>query len=688
MRPVSNPPNPWQSVHAEYLGEPPEAGLEIYEEHARTIIAENESPDVGFRFSVNPYRGCFHACAYCLGGETPILMGDGRPRALADVRVGDEVYGTVLAGGYRRYVKTPVLHHWRRVENAFCVTLEDGTAIVASADHRFLTQRGWKHVSPGPRGERRSHLTRNNDLLGTGAFSKPPEDTSDYRKGYVCGVVRGDGLLASYAYHGRRRGVDTQHQFRLGLIDLEPLARVKRFLQDFAVQTRELLFQAAVSGRREMQAIRTCARAGVDEIRRLVEWPSEPGEDWRKGFLAGIFDAEGSYSRGILRISNTDPAIVERITASLRCFGFDFVVETRSLDRRKPIHDVRIRRGLREHLRFFHSVAPAITRKLDIAGQALKNDARLRVASVRPLGVALPLFDMTTGTGDFIANGVVSHNCYARPTHQYLGFGAGTDFDRKIVVKVNAPELLRRELSKPSWKGDTLVFSGVTDCYQPTEAVYALTRRCLEVCAEFRNPVGIVTKGALVRRDLDLLSAMARETEVVVYVSIPFADDRTGRAIEPNASLPSQRFDVLDALTAAGVRAGVAIAPVIPGLNDSDIPKILARARDAGAASAFLTLLRLPAETRIVFEERLPQAFPDRAARVFSNLEQARGGKRNESRFGARMEGVGPRWAAIESLFEVECRRLGFNAAPEERKPRTSRFRRPGPAQGSLFDLG
>ncbi|MEP6995813.1 MAG: PA0069 family radical SAM protein [Acidobacteriota bacterium] len=274
--------------------------------------------------------------------------------------------------------------------------------------------------------------------------------------------------------------------------------------------------------------------------------------------------------------------------------------------------------------------------------------------------------------------------CYARPTHQYLGFGAGTDFERKIVAKVNAPELLRRELTRRSWKGDPLVFSGVTDCYQPIEAVYGLTRRCLEICLEFRNPVGIVTKGALIRRDADVLSALARETEAVVYVSIPFADDAAGRAIEPHASLPSQRFDTLALLSATGIRTGVAIAPVIPGLNDSDIAKILSRAREAGATSAFLTLLRLPAETLPVFEERLQAAFPDRASRIWSNITQTRGGKRNESRFSARMEGVGPRWDAIENLFELECRRLSFNQVRESRR-HTSTFRRPG-SQPTLFD--
>jgi DNA repair photolyase len=276
--------------------------------------------------------------------------------------------------------------------------------------------------------------------------------------------------------------------------------------------------------------------------------------------------------------------------------------------------------------------------------------------------------------------------CYARPTHQYLGWGAGTDFDRKIVVKVNAPELLRREMSRRSWKGETLVFSGVTDCYQPLEAVYGITRRCLEVCAEFRNPVGIVTKGALVRRDVDILSQLTRESAAVVYVSVPFADDAAGRAIEPNASLPSRRIETIARLSEAGIRTGVSVAPVIPGLNDSDIAAVLSRARAAGARSAFLTLLRLPAEVLPVFEERLAEAFPDRAARVWSNLEQTRGGKKNESRFGARMEGVGPRWAAIESLFEIECRRLGINQGPDEERPRTSTFRRPGPVQRGLFD--
>ena len=398
-----------------------------------------------------------------MSGDTPILMGDGRTKAIADVRVGDEVYGTVKVGRYRRFVKTSVLNHWRRFKRAYRILLADGSNLVASADHRFLTQRGWKHVMPPVEpGRQRPHLTPNNDLLGTGGFSEAPNETLDYMTGYVCGIVRGDGLLGSYTYHRRqrRRRVPTSfparpRRFRGACSSKEIPQRRLLSAPD------EFLFQAAVAGRKELRAIRSNARANVERIQDLVSWPSDPNDDWYKGYLAGIFDAEGSYSGAILRICNTDNAIIARITEGLERFGFDFAVEFRP--RNKPIHVVRVRRGLAEHLRFFHTADPAITRKRSIAGQAIKNDARLRVVSVEPLGVALPLYDITTGTGDFIANGVVSHNCYARPTHQYLDWGAGTDFERKIVVKTNAPELLRKELSRKSWKGDTIIFSGVTD---------------------------------------------------------------------------------------------------------------------------------------------------------------------------------------------------------------------------------
>jgi DNA repair photolyase len=275
--------------------------------------------------------------------------------------------------------------------------------------------------------------------------------------------------------------------------------------------------------------------------------------------------------------------------------------------------------------------------------------------------------------------------CYARPTHQYLDFGAGTDFEKRIVAKVNAPELLRETFLRPSWRGETLAFSGATDCYQPIEARYRLTRRCLAVCAEFRNPVGIVTKNSLVLRDLDLLHTLAEEASVVVHLSIPFSDPDLARAIEPYAPPPEVRFRTLEALAEAGIPVGVGVAPIIPGLNDDQIVTILTRAAAAGARSAFRIALRLPAEVRPVFLSRLEKELPLRARKVEAAVREMRGGRLNDPRFGKRMEGAGRRWLAITDLFDLTCRRLGLNHhqdyGPAE-PPST--FRRPG-AQLDLF---
>lgn len=275
--------------------------------------------------------------------------------------------------------------------------------------------------------------------------------------------------------------------------------------------------------------------------------------------------------------------------------------------------------------------------------------------------------------------------CYARPTHQYLGWGAGTDFDRKIVVKTNAAEILRKELLRPSWQGELIVFSGNTDCYQPLEASYGLTRACLQVCLELGNPVRIITKGALVRRDIDILQKLAKKAHAAVDISLAFASDDMARKLEPYASRPSIRFDAMRALSDAGIPTGIALAPVIPGLNDTDIVELLERAKQAGADRAFMTLLRLPREVLPVFQERLQEAFPERARKVESQLMEARGGKIQESAFGLRFSGKGPRWQVIDQLFETHCRRLGLNQAPAAREA-PSPFRR-RLTQQKLFDL-
>ncbi len=273
--------------------------------------------------------------------------------------------------------------------------------------------------------------------------------------------------------------------------------------------------------------------------------------------------------------------------------------------------------------------------------------------------------------------------CYARPTHEYLGLGAGSDFDSKIFIKTNAPELLADALARPSWKREKLVFSGVTDCYQPLEAVYRLTRRCLEVCLRHGNAVGIVTKSYLVARDVDLLADLARAAGCRVYFSIPFADDATARKIEPGAPPPSRRFEAMRRLREAGVPVGVMIAPLIPGLNDRDIPRLLQRAVECGATSAGHQALRLPGSVKDVFLTRLRRELPLHADRVEARIRAMRGGELSDPRFGSRMTGHGSYWESVERLFQTMATRFGLDAG--QRWRRREAVEQPGRVQLRLF---
>jgi DNA repair photolyase len=275
--------------------------------------------------------------------------------------------------------------------------------------------------------------------------------------------------------------------------------------------------------------------------------------------------------------------------------------------------------------------------------------------------------------------------CYARPTHEYLGFGAGSDFDRRIVIKPEAARLLAQVFERRAWKGDLVMFSGNTDPYQPLEASYGITRACLEVCLRYRNPVGIITKAPLIERDIDLLVALAQVTYVAVIISIPFDDAAHARALEPGVAPPARRFEAVRRLAEAGVPVGVNVAPIIPGLTDAQVVSILEQARAAGARWAGRTLLRLPGPVAEVFTARIREALPLRADRILSRLKDCRGGQTHDARFGARMRGTGTYAAAIDALFERTAQRLGFTPPPPVPSP--SPFTRPDAptAQLSLF---
>jgi DNA repair photolyase len=587
----------------------------FYEVEAKSIL--NRVPAASrmpFEWTINVYRGCSHSCSYCAAGDTPILMADGRTRPLADVRAGDTIYGTIREGSYRRYIATNVVDHWSTVKPAYRVTLEDGTELVTSGDHRFLSDRGWKHVTGSEHGpDRRPHLTRNNKLMGTGRFTAPPDGGPDYRRGYLCGMIRGDGHVGSYSYPRLGRAHGEVHRFRLALVDLEAIRRSRTYLAELNVPTNEFTFKEAAGERRAITAIRSSTRAGVASVEDIIGWPGSPSDEWRKGFLGGIFDAEGSHSGGILRICNTDPAIVDQITSCLRRFGFAFAIESRLTVNAKRLQYVRVLGGLREHLRFFHTVDPVITRKRIIDGMAIKGDAPLRVVSIEPLGVDLPLYDVTTGTGDFIANGVVSHNCFARPSHRYLNFDAGRDFERRIVVKVNAPEVLRRELRKKSWTGAHVAMGTNTDPYQRCEGRYRLTRGVLEVLRDHANPCSVLTKSPLLLRDLDLFVELAETAGFSANLSIGTLDEEVWRRSEPGTPHPKARMAAVKQLVAAGIPCGILMAPILPGISDSSeqLRAVVRAAADAGASHLTPLTLHLRPGVKEEFMPWLEEAYPE-----------------------------------------------------------------------------
>ena len=433
----------------------------FYEVHAKSVLNRvPEQSQMPFRWSINPYRGCSHACRYCISGDTNILMGDGTTRALEDLAVGDRIYGTFREGQCRRFTLTEVLAKWATEKPAYRVTLEDGTELVASGDHRFLTTRGWEHVTGEQGSLQRPHLTVDSQLMGGCCPNDEPADSDD----------NGGG------------------------------------------------------------------------------------------------------------------------TATIQ--------------------------------------------RSSILGQRVATNARLKVIAIEPLNASMTLYDVTTGTEDFIANGVVSHNCFARPTHKYLDFNAGRDFEKEIVVKVNAPEVLRAELARPSWKREHVALGTNTDPYQWVEGRYRLMEGIWEALRDSDTPCSILTKSPLLLRDLDLMLEIAKRTKFSACLSIPTLDQKAWRETEPHTPNPRARLEAVAELNKAGIPTGVLVAPLMPGINDSprQVEKLLDAAREAGATSIGGIGLHLRGEVRQVFMGWLKEERPELveryrklyARRAYASAEERR----------------------------------------------------------------
>jgi DNA repair photolyase len=551
-----------------------------------------------FGWTINPYRGCSHACTYCLSPDTLILMANGRQKPLREVHVGDAIIGTNPDGAYRRYVETTVLATWNTRKRGYRITLADGTEIVASGDHRFLTERGWKFVTGAMSGrEQRPYLTPNNKLMGFGLNglaegTQPQYLEPAYRRGYLTGMIRGDGMMISRDYPTRVGGGSKVRLFRLALADSEALDRSRSYLEQEGVQTQTRPFAVASETRRAITSIYSGKASNFERVTQLIRWPDTPDANWHAGFLSGIFDAEGSCSQGVLRISNMDVAILDNIQTSMAALGIDHALEAAQPN---GVRCVRVIGGLPMRSRFFNLVGPAIARKLSITGRAVKPAAKLQIVSIEDLGAEMDMIDITTGTGDFIANGVISHNCFARPTHNYLDLDAGKDFDNEIIVKVNVAEILRKELAKPTWGRHPVALGTNTDPYQRAEGRYRLMPGIIAALAESGTPFSILTKGTLLRRDLELLKEASSQVPVDLAMSIAIYDDDLQQAVEPGTPSTKARLATVSAIRELGMDCSVFLMPILPFLTDTraHLDEAMRQAKAAGATGVLYSALYL-----------------------------------------------------------------------------------------------
>jgi len=587
------------------------AGMVFHEVMARSVL--NRIPSASpmpFEWTVNPYRGCGHACTYCMIGDTPILLADGRTRPLADLRVGEHIYGTVRDGDSRRYTVTKVLDHWSTTKPGYRVTLEDGTQLVTSGDHRLLTESGWRHVVGRTDGRRRRpHLSEGVALLGTGQFAGPPKETADYRLGYLCGVIRGGGHLSPTGgpHPGPGRGV---RRVRAAVAEFEALNRARDYLSAVGIASDRFQGEPRGGHRREILAVRESRTDDLAAIVRLIRWPPAPSASWRRGFLAGIFDAEGDHVGDAVTIASVDPEVIGHVVAACRQFGFDAVMDGLRDD---SLLSVRLYGGVAERLRFFHTVDPAITRKRSVDGLVVEAGPGLRVRSVEPLGMELPLFDITTGTGDFIADGVVSHNCFARNSHTYLDLDSGADFDSQVVVKVNAPQVLARELRGPKWQREPVAMGTNTDPYQRAEGRYRLMPGIIDALVGARTPFSVLTKGTLLGRDLPQLVDAARQVRVGLGVSIAMIDKDLSASVEPGTPSPLARLQLVRRIADAGLGCTVMVAPVLPCLTDGEdrLDALLGEIAAAGATGVTVLALHLRPGAREWYRAWLAREHPD-----------------------------------------------------------------------------
>lgn len=511
--------------------------------------------------ATNPYRGCGHGCAYCLTPDTIIQMADGTTRPLSDVQIGDDLIGVTNTGANTwpyRFAESRVLNKIKTRKPAFRVTLEDGHSAICSGDHRWLADRGWKYTTGAMSGNgQRPYLTLNNSIRTLAPYCSTPVQTADYRQGYLAGMIRGDATLKRYDYSGRfqRAGrgapqlTDVQHHFRLALKDIDAIDRSQAFLAAFGIETDRFEFAEAIGARAPMSAIRNHNRIAFEAITALIE-PKAESSEWRRGWLAGIFDAEGSFS-SVIRISNSDEGILVETEAALHSFGFSTI---RDVANASGVTSLRILGGLAEVVRFFNLTAPAISRKFAIIGQAGRTASK--IASIEPLGEMVDMIDITTSTENFVANGMISHNCYVPKVLKM----DRREFDSGAKLRPTFFDSLRKDAAKYKALGSRgqVMLSFTTDPYHRDDT--APTRTTLEILRDHGLGFCTLTKGGTrALRDIDLF----RPDRDAFASTMTSLDPAFSRKWERNAAEPDDRMAALRAFHDAGIFTWVSLEPTL-----------------------------------------------------------------------------------------------------------------------------
>jgi DNA repair photolyase len=591
-------------------------------------------------------------------------------RPIGEIRVGDELVGfdeSPAPGRTRKFRKAIVQAvRWSKRPTLRLVT--EHSEVVTTANHSWLQSRDFRWSCA-------HQLSRGRLLRHIPVCPAEPED-DDYRLGYLAGMSLGDGTFRYQpGWRSDKLGFPPAY-WRVALADEEALLRLVAYLLTFGVESSIRPFDGGPGARKAMQKVEVRSLKRLSTIHALLA--SEPStRSYHRGFLAGFFDAEG-HNGDSMRISQLDLSVLDRVSRYAAFLGFHFQLEVR----RGSASTLRFVGRLVDRIRFFSLCKPGIRRKCEALFDRKMNVDPERIEALEK-GPFTDVVDIQTSTGTFYAAGLATHNCFARPTHETLGFSSGLDFETKILVKRDAPQLLRAELSRKSWTPQVIAISGVTDPYQPIERKLGLTRSCLEVLAEFRNPVLIITKNHLVARDRDLLGALARHRAAGVFLSVTSLDGELQRKMEPRTSAPERRLEAIRALADAGVPVGVLVAPVIPGLTDHEMPAILRAAAEARARFAGYVPLRLPHAVKDLFDRWLTDHFPDRKEKILRRIRELRGGKLNDPRFGSRLRGQGIFAEEIAALFAIACRRAGILDGRVELS--TAAFRRPGGRQLALL---